>query len=470
MRNATICLVIIALALLAGSSSAQVTFKKEKGGYTATLTEKFDVNSGGDLNMQDLEGDISISGRGSSQVEFTQEIFLDVKDEAEAKEAFENVRATVKQTGNSIDITGPGSYSSGRASGRGHSFSIRQLEKSLKIIETVRDFSASYTVHVPTSFNVDASTSGGNIDLTDLKGNARLRTAGGDLQISGVTGTADVKTSGGDVKARNLEGQVDLETSGGDVRLTDSRTGPFRLETSGGDINVQGLKGEVRASTSGGNVDARDIEGELDLRTSGGDITLSNVKAPVSRATTSGGDVEARVVIGNVDLRTSGGTVIATQVQGRVLGRTSGGNVEVSSIIGETDISTSGGDLEVTGIQGPVVGKTSGGDVRARVEKGGKLAGPIRLTTSGGEITLRLPADVQASVSARISIQDSFFGKSKDYSINSDFKSIVVDEQTEQERGRKHLTEVHASGDLNGGGPLIELETVDGDINIEKGN
>jgi DUF4097 and DUF4098 domain-containing protein YvlB len=166
--------------------------------------------------------------------------------------------------------------------------------------------------------------------------------------------------------------------------------------------------------------------------------------------------------------------VIATQVQGRVLGRTSGGDVEVSAITGEADISTSGGNLELNGVWGPMTGKTSGGDIRARVDKGGKLPGPIRLTTSGGEIELRLPADVQASVSARILIQDNLFSSyglgSDDYAILSDFKTIKVDEEILQKEGHKRVHEVRASGDINGGGPLIELETVNGDIHIERGN
>lgn len=470
MKRMRISLYALCLALLlAGTSGAQVSLKKERNGYTATITDKFDVSPGGDLRMDDLEGDISISGGNSNQVEVTQEIFVEAKDEAEAREAVDEMRATVKKIGNTIEVTGVGMSSMGRASGRSHSFSLRDLEKKLAVLQRGGDFSGSYTVRVPQSFNVDASTSGGNVNLNTLKGEARLRTAGGDVDITDITGNSDVKTSGGDVTARNLEGTVEAETAGGNVRLTDGRTGPFRLETSGGDIITQGLKGDLRASTSGGNVEAKNVEGELDLRTSGGDIVLTNVKGPVSRATTSGGDVEARAVVGNVDLRTSGGTVTASQVQGRVLGRTSGGDVEVSGITGETDISTSGGNLDLDGINGPVTGKTSGGNVRARVDKGGKLAGPISLSTSGGEIELRLPSDVQASVSARITIQEGMFGRSSDYTISSDFKSINVTEGKDS-RGRNRAGEVRASGDINGGGPLIELETTNGDINIEKGN
>ncbi len=478
MRIEKISLPVLSMILLlAGMSPAQVTFKKERGGYTATVSEKFEVSIGGDLRMDDLEGDITISGGKSGEVELIQEVYLEADDEAEAQKIFEELRAAIKKVGNSIEVTGPGGLGMHRAPRADRIYTTKQMldvERKLAIIHRGADYSASYTVHVPENFNVDASTSGGDVNLSDLKGEARLRTAGGDVDVTNVTGPTDVKTSGGDVTARNLEGVIDLETSGGDVRLSDSRTGPFRLETAGGDITVQRLTGEVRAATSGGNVEARDVEGELDLRTSGGDITLTNVKGAYSRASTSGGDVEARTVVGNVDLRTSGGMVIATQVQGRVLGRTSGGDVEVSAITGETDISTSGGDLDMSGIQGALTGKTSGGNVRARVEKGGKLSGPIRLSTSGGEIELRLPADIQASVSARIRIQTNLLSSygigSDDYDIISDFKSITVNEEVLQKEGRGRLYEKIATGDLNGGGLLIELETVNGDINIERGN
>jgi len=446
------------LALLTAVSAAQVTVQKERGGYLVRSSEKFDVAPGGELKMKDLLGDVRITGGDYAQAEIIQEYFFDADSESEARRLFEEYAAKIKKMNNRIEVSGRGPLPS------------RALDGARKLyILALRgnaEFNASYEVFLPAMFNADATTTGGDMVLSDLKGRVELETAGGDLEISAVTGTVLGKTAGGDVTARNLEGDVTLSTAGGDVSLIDGRTGPYVLKTAGGDITVQALKGEVRASTSGGDVEAHNVEGNLDLHTSGGDITLEDIKGADHRASTSGGDVQARSVIGNVDLSTSGGQVQAIRVQGRVIGSTSGGDMDITEITGDADISTSGGDLYLRDVRGRLVGKTSGGDIRARVEQGGKLSAPIRLATSGGEIELKLPSSVQASVSARILIKDTW----SDYTVRDDFKLKIVSESKDTRRRGGRYEEIIATGDINGGGPLIELETVNGDINIIKGN
>ncbi len=433
-------LIPLSLTILVGNASSQVTFTKERGGYTARSSETFVMAAGGELVMKDLTGDVSISGDAGNLVRLIQEYFFDVGDEADARKAFERCRAAAKQIGNRLEVIGQKSPWHG-------------------------DYSAAYEVHVPTNFNAQATTAGGDIQLKGLQGQAILVTAGGDVEASEVNGALTITTAGGDITARAIQGAANLSTAGGDVTLTDGSQGPFALRTSGGDIVAQNIQGDLEASTSGGDVEAREVEGEVDLRTSGGDITLQSVKGNNHRASTSGGDVEAHQVVGNVDLRTSGGEVYAQGVQGSVAGHTSGGDMRIQDISGDVDISTSGGNLEVHDVRGRLAGKTSGGDVIAQVLKGGRLAGPLRLRTSGGEIQLTLPADIQASVSARITIQDDH----TDYSVRSDFNLQIEEVAGTGKRGREYQ-EVLARGDLNGGGPLIELETVNGDIIIDKGN
>jgi len=450
---------LLSLVLSQSAAYAQVTVERERGGYTVRSSEKFDVSPGGDLKMDDLMGDVTITGGNYSQAEIIQEMFFEADNESEARRLFDDYAAKIKKMDNRIEVSGEGSLTP-KAHG-----SARQLY--LMVLSHRGDMYATYQVYLPQSFNADVSTSGGDVTLSTIKGRVEAETSGGDIDLNGVTGTVDAQTAGGDVTARNTDGETTLATAGGDISLSDGRTGPYNLKTAGGDITVRGLKGDVRASTSGGDVEARNVEGELDLHTSGGDITLEEVKGIDHRASTSGGDVEARGVAGNVDLRTAGGTVLASRIQGRVLGNTSGGDMDISEITGDADISTSGGDLFLRDIRGRLVGETSGGDIRARVERRGKLGGPIRLNTSGGEIELRLPSDAQASISARIRIEDSW----DDYTVRSDFKLKISSdvEETGGRRGRRY-EEIVATGDINGGGPLIELETVNGDIIISKGN
>lgn len=443
----TICLSLILLTATAFAGSEtrkeKLQINKERGGYAAVSTETFDVKPGGDLVMDDLIGDVTITGGSSNKVVVIQEFLFDVDTEKQAQDAFERYRASVTKSGNSVRVAG--------------------YENRMR-----RYVTASYRVEVPEKFNVDVETMGGDVKLKQLMGEASLETAGGDVEIEDVTGEIDAETAGGDIDLRDIEGDVNAKTAGGDVELTEATKGPFTLKTSGGDITLEAVNGPVRASTSGGDVEARHTVGNLDLGTSGGDITISDAKGTSHSAKTSGGDVEARTVEGDIELKTSGGDVRASQVTGDVYGRTSGGDVDVASIMGDVEVSTSGGDLELEQIVGKLEGSTSGGDVQASVR--GELKGSVRLSSSGGDIDIELSSNVKATVYAEIKLMDPY----SDHTIRSDFKlKIEEDSEFEERRGliiRGGTRLVTASGDINGGGPRIELKTVEGDITIEKGN
>jgi DUF4097 and DUF4098 domain-containing protein YvlB len=435
-------LILLAVSLIfVGAASADVTFTKERGGYTARSVDLFDVSPSGKLDMRDLIGDVQVRGGNGLKAEVIQIMFIDESDEAAARKVFDRFAVSVTKSGSVINVTGP------------KSTFFRHAPE------------VKYQANVPTQFNANIETSGGDVEASDLEGTVELSTSGGDVKVNSLKGTVDVSTSGGNIVGRTLDGSVQFKTAGGDVELFDSKQGPFELKTAGGDIKIQRIIGAADAATAGGDVNARDVTGDLDLRTSGGSIMLQSVKGQNHSASTSGGDVEARDVEGNVDLKTSGGQVSAIRVKGNVYGRTSGGDMEVEAITGTTDITTSGGSLRITDIGGKLTGQTSGGDVSARVIKGGELAGPIRLSTSGGRVSIELPSDIKASVYAEIRVESNY----DDYTIHSDFSSIKVEANGDKaERSRNRL--ITASGDINGGGLMIELKTAQSDIYIEKIN
>jgi hypothetical protein len=258
----TILAICLSLIVLAVSASATVEIRKERGGYVAVSTEKFDVKPGGDLTMDDLIGDVTITGGSGSQVVVIQEFLFDVDTEKQAQDFFERYRASVTKSGNSVRVVG--------------------YENRMR-----RYVTTSYRVEVPKKFSVDAETMGGDVKLKHLMGEANLETAGGDVEIEDVSGEIEAKTAGGDINLTDVEGDVSVKTAGGDIELENGTKGPFVLKTSGGDITLEGVNGRVRASTSGGDVEARHAVGDLDLSTSGGDINLSDVKGTSHSASTS---------------------------------------------------------------------------------------------------------------------------------------------------------------------------------------
>ncbi len=121
--------------------------------------------------------------------------------------------------------------------------------------------------------------------------------------------------------------------------------------------------------------------------------------------------------------------------------------------------TTAGGDLRLQGISGSLEASTAGGDVTAELNPSGK--GPSSLSTAGGNITLVIPEGARAHIEATIKIEGRWRTNSTKYEIRSDFRATEqgLDDQAEV---------IRAVYDLNGGGDLIRLNTVNGNIIIRK--
>lgn len=138
---------------------------------------------------------------------------------------------------------------------------------------------------------------------------------------------------------------------------------------------------------------------------------------------------------------------------------TAGGNIELTSASGYVKANTAGGDIELRNISGSIEASTAGGDVNAELRPSGK--GKSKLSSAGGEITLAIPEDAKATIEATIRIEGRWGSRKGEYKVRSEFKADTY-EQDQDER------EIRATYKLNGGGDLIELKTVNSDINIRK--
>jgi hypothetical protein len=182
----------------------------------------------------------------------------------------------------------------------------------------------------------------------------------------------------------------------------------------------------------------------LELKSSGGRLEVSGVSAGV-QGSTSGGRIELRDVAGNIDMHTSGGGIDAENLRGSTRMRTSGGSIDINHVVGDLEVHTSGGHVELGDIDGKINADTSGGHVRveARSNHG------ISLSSSGGKVTLLLPADVRASIDART-------GGGR---VHTDFPVTV---------GELSDDSAYLRGQINGGGDPVTLHSSGGGIYIEK--
>ncbi|MDH3216682.1 MAG: DUF4097 domain-containing protein [Candidatus Krumholzibacteria bacterium] len=279
---------------------------------------------------------------------------------------------------------------------------------------------ARFVISVPSEFNLELATSGGDISVDDkLKGDVEAATAGGDIEVDDVDGNVELATSGGDVSVRNV-------------------TGDAELATSGGDIDVGEVKGKLDVKTSGGDIEVGNVGQGIDAKTAGGDIIIGDVGGDADVAT-AGGDVELGRVAGAADLRTAGG------------------DIEVRSARGEVSARTAGGDVRLADIKGTVEAETAGGDVVVELTPEGRRGSVLE--TKGGDIELFIPAGAKATIEADIRLHRGWADDHDEYDIYSDFKA---DSKDKDKRG------IHATYVLNGGGPKIVLETMHGNIEIRK--
>jgi hypothetical protein len=287
------------------------------------ISRQFDVQPGELAVLATQGGDITVTTGSSDQVSIVARlVFPRADNDAEADEIMDNLELSFAQTDEGVAVT----------------------SKRLKQVSGWWGWNKSNPVSVhlhatiPAHYHVDAKTSGGDIEVSNLTGAVVARTSGGDIEVGHIDGSVDLNTSGGDIEVVHATGRVKAHTSGGNVRI-DEATGPVHASTSGGNVRIGRVVGELRATTSGGDIYAR-IEGPLSedalLSTSGGNVTavVDEAVAFDLDARTSGGQVKAQ----GITIRIDDGGVGKSRLSGAVNGggptlklRTSGGGIRVKT-------------------------------------------------------------------------------------------------------------------------------------------
>ena len=418
-KLAYVLIVSLILIFMVSSVFSQQKLTKKGSYYVAEFDKEFKVAEDGKLKIEDVTGDVNIKTWNKNLVRIKEVLQMDVYTKEEAEAVLEDAKTRYSQNGNTITIGGGNSYRS--------------------------YMNSKYDITLPEKFN------------------ANVKTTGGDIHVEKLSGKAELKTAGGDIELNNMKGMVEATTAGGDVKVV-KNTNSVQLKTSGGDIDIVDVMGEVDAKTSGGDITVRNNKAKVDVKTSGGDIRLENVGPDVS-AKTSGGDIEINGTRGDISVSTSGGDVDIVKVNGVVYARTSGGGINVSNVETGAVVSTSGGDINLDDIRGYIEGSTSGGDIDARMTLDDfSRDHHVKLSSSAGDVTLRIPEKLPATISARINLRHGGWNSGKpEYDIKSDFK---LNKDVEGENG--DIEAITGRAKINGGGDLIDIVTSHGNIRILK--
>ena len=244
-----------------------------------------------------------------------------------------------------------------------------------------------------------------------------------------------------------------------------------KVNTEGGNMAVRSIAGRVEAESGGGSVQLADIGGAVTAETGGGSVEVSNTSGPV-KLSTGGGSIRVASAKGTVSVETGGGGIEVQKCGGELHVSTGGGSIEVGDVNGGAVLETGGGSIHLTSAQGPVTASTGGGSIalyklmqgaRAETGAGGITAefqgagSDSSLQTSAGDVVVYLSPQVKMTVRASIQMAAG-------HKIRSDFNELKIStEGSDWGPGN-----VYAEGNINGGGPMLKVRTVSGNIEFRR--
>lgn len=198
---------------------------------------------------------------------------------------------------------------------------------------------------------------------------------------------------------------------------------------------------EVRATSDSGATTVRGVTARVDVRTQSGAIDLGSLAGVVSVSSGSGA-----VTIDGVE-----GALTVTTVSSAFAGSGLGSSLRVRTRSGEVDAALTGA--------GDVVVETGSSAIRLRGVRGGLTA-----TTQSGRVSVQgVPGRLWTATSGSSRVEMDV-GKGAAFSIDARSRSgsVTVEGDTVQGSVAKRQVE----GTVNGGGPLVQINSGSGAIRI----
>jgi beta-lactamase regulating signal transducer with metallopeptidase domain len=243
------------------------------------------------------------------------------------------------------------------------------------------------------------------------------------------------------------EAQLMVSTGSGNIHLT---------RGSGNQVHIHGL---VHVNHDGSEEQAREIAANPPIEQTGNVIHIGQqheehwqgisidyeIEAPADillGANSGSGNVVDEGVGRNAKLQTGSGDITATSLQGPFIVKTGSGNITAEQIgEGEVTAETGSGNIEIKDVHGSFRAQTGSGDIKAT----GTPSAPWNLQTGSGNIDIW-------SGNAPLTLD----GSTGSGSVITDHEMLV----------QGSLDRHHIKGNLNGGGPLVRVQTGSGEIHV----
>ena len=279
------------------------------------------------------------------------------------------------------------------------------------------------------------------LDVQTGSGDITLRT--GDS--SKVEIHAKIHGSGwSDVEQRihEIENNPPVEQSGNTIRIGHIENRDWKHNISISYELVVPSQTKLRSESGSGDQRAEGISGPADMNSGSGGLHVKNIGGEV-RARTGSGDIELDTIHGNAHASAGSGTIRAIGIGGGLTASSGSGNVRLEqTAAGDVEISTGSGDVEMKGVKGGAKVTTGSGSIAAQ----GDPTGDWRLHSGSGSVRVDFPPQAAFNLVAR----------SSSGNIETAHEISVQGKMSPRE----------LQGKVGVGGPLVELTTSSGSIEI----
>lgn len=218
------------------------------------------------------------------------------------------------------------------------------------------------------------------------------------------------------------------------------------------------IQGDYVHSTNIGDFDIGQVNGSVRLETGAGRVQLDRVFGS-ARIVSLGGPLDIGDVLGTLTARTDAGDISVRAARDGGTVSTGGGTVRLLYTGGPTDVQTGGGDIVVRQATSGIKADTRSGDINITMDPTVKSE-RVQASTGKGSVALNVPSRFGADIEATILTSDPDAN-----SIRSEIPGLTF---RREQAGDK--TRLRASGKLNGGGERVELNAVEGGIQISVQN
>jgi DUF4097 and DUF4098 domain-containing protein YvlB len=299
-------------------------------------------------------------------------------------------------------------------------------------------FAGSSEGHFDRTLNVTGIV---DLDVQTGSGDITLRT--GDS--SKVEIHAKIHGSGwGDVEQHihEIENNPPIEQNGNTVRIGHIENRDWKHNISISYELIVPSQTKLRSESGSGDQRADGISGPADMNSGSGSLHVKNIGGEV-RARTGSGDIELDTVRGNAQASAGSGTIRATGIGGGLSASSGSGDVKLEqTAAGDVEISTGSGDVEMKGVKGGAKVTTGSGSITAQ----GDPTGDWRLHSGSGNVSVDFPPQAAFNLVARTS---------------SGNIETAHEISVQGKIGAREL-----QGKVGAGGPLVELRTSSGTIEI----